>query len=92
MDDNHIPNIVSYRLDPNQFDNIMQDTLLKSVSICHVNIRALHKNIHNLRLLFDHTLESRFDIIALSEVWNVSNADIFSLRGYSLEVKCRESG
>ena len=92
MDDNHIPNIVSYRLDPNQFDNIMQDTLLKSFSICHVNIRSLQKNIHNLHLMFDHTLESRFDIIALSEVWNVSNTDIFSLRGYSLEVKCRESG
>ena len=32
------------------------------------------------------------DIIALSEVWNVPNTDIFSLNGYNLEVKCRDGG
>ena len=92
MDDNHIPNIVSYKLDPNHFDNNFQGKLHNSFSICHVNIRSLSKNISNLSLLFEYTLDFKFDVIALSEVWNVSNTDIFSLNDYSLEVKCRDDG
>ena len=37
-------------------------------------------------------MEFKYDIIALSEVWNVPNTDIFSLNGYNREVKCRDGG
>ena len=62
---------------------------LNSFSLSHVNIRLLHKNFDELCLLFDN-LESKFDVITLSEVWNVSDTALFSLTGYTLEVKCRK--
>jgi len=61
----------------------------KSLSISHVNIRSLSKNISELQLLYDHSLKFKFDIIALSEVWNVRNVNTLPLRDYTLEVNCR---
>ena len=47
--------------------------------ITHANIRSLNKNISELQLLYDHSLKFKFDIIALSEVWNVRNTDTLPL-------------
>ena len=91
MDDNLPNNVISYSIDPNQVDEIFQRNS-NFFSICHVNIRSLQKNFSQLTILFEDTVEYNFDIIAISEVWNVPNKDLFSLDGYHLEVKCREGG
>ena len=51
----------------------------------------MNKNISELQLLYDHSLKFKFDIIALSEVWNVRNTDTLPLRDYVLEVNCRQA-
>ena len=66
--------------------------MLHSFCISHVNIRSLNKNFDNLNLLYEDTLKTKFDTIALSEVWNVSNKGILGLNDYVLEVKCRTGG
>lgn len=80
-----------YRLCPSNFDNYLSDIQNNSLSISHVNIRSLSKNISELQLLYDHSFKFQFDIIALSEVWNVSNVNTVALRDYVLEVNCRKA-
>ena len=64
-----------YKLCPSCFDNKLNNLNDNSLSITHINIRSLNKNISELQLLYDHSLKFKFDIIALSEVWNVRNTD-----------------
>lgn len=78
-----------YNLCPDVFDDVLGDLFLNSFSITHVNIRSLPKNFDELSLLYEN-LKSKFDVISMSEVWNVSNTELFSLPGYTLEVKCRK--
>ena len=80
---------VSSYIYPDAFDNVLGKHFLNSFSLSHVNIRSLYKNFDEFCLLFDN-LESKFDVITLSEVWNVSDTALFSLTGYTLEVKCRK--
>ena len=41
--------------------------------------------------LYEYSLQTKFHVIGLSEVWNVSLPHMLGLRGYALEVKCREA-
>ena len=84
--------IQSYKLEPHLFDDTLSKEMQNSFSISHVNIRSLNKNYDNLNLLYDNTIKSKFDIIALSEVWRVSNKELLSFNEYTLEVKCRTEG
>ena len=63
-----------------------------SVAISHVNIRSLNKNFENLKQLYEDESESKFDIIGISETWNVVNPDALKLSDYNLELKCRGNG
>ena len=83
--------VQDYKLCPSDFDNKLNNLNDNSLSITHVNIRSLNKNISELQLLYDHSLKFKFDIIALSEVWNVRNTDTLPLRDYVLEVNCRQA-
>ena len=87
-DDDSNFEVSSYHICPDAFDHVLGKTFLNSFSLSHVNIRSLSTNFDELSLLIDN-LESQFDVMALSEVWNVSDTALFGLTGYTLEVKCR---
>src|SRR5215470_8729854 len=46
------------------------------LSIFHLNIRSLNKNIRSLQLLLS-TLDVSFDVIVLSEIWTI-NIDFYT--------------
>ena len=83
-------NLSSYTLTPNNFDNVLQSHIERSFSVTHTNIRSLNRNIDDLKTLYECSISSKFDIIGLSEVWNVSNTALLGLGGYKLEVNCRQ--
>ena len=67
--------------------NEMQRDNRNCLSIFHTNIRSLKRNFENLNQFLD-SVESQFDIIALSETWSIrkKSKNNFSLSGYhSLE-------
>ena len=82
--------VLNYNLTPDSFDETLHQPISNSFSLTHVNIRSLGKNFDELSFLYDHTLKSKFDIICLSEVWNVRNTAMLGMSGYTLEVKCRK--
>ena len=88
--DINTPEVQEYKLCPSDFDRKLNKLNDNSLSITHANIRSLNKNISELQLLYDHSLKFKFDIIALSEVWNVGNVNTLPLRDYVLEVNCRQ--
>ena len=89
-DEEYTFDVSSYNTSPSDFDGTLQNVFENSFSITHVNIRSLNKNINELHLLYDHSIKHKFDIIALSEVWNVTSVDTFPLTDYVLEVNCRQ--
>ena len=58
-------------------------------AVTHVNIRSLNKNFEDFKQLYENDAESKFDIIGISETWNVLNPDLFSIPKYKLELNCR---
>ena len=80
----------TYNITPVDFDNVFRVHARTCFSITHVNIRSLNKNIRELQLLYEHTIQFKFDVIALSEVWNVQHVNTLNLSNYTLEVSCRE--
>ena len=94
MIDNHDTNninIISSNLCPSSFDDKVNEATKNALNVSHVNIRSLPKNVDGLRLLYEYSLQTKFHVIGLSEVWNVSLPHMLGLRGYALEVKCREA-
>ena len=63
--------------------------LIFHMSSCQHKIPT--KNINSLLLLYEYSQQTKFHLIGLSEVWNVSLPQMLGLQGYSLEVKCREA-
>ena len=57
----------SYKLCPNSFDSTLPLDGKKSISISHVNVRSLNKNVDSLKVLYEDCVKFRFDVIALSE-------------------------
>ena len=88
-DEEYAFDVCSCNTSPSDFDSTLQNVFGNSFSITHANIRSLNKNINELHLLYDHSIKHKFDIIALSEVWNVSNVATVPLTDYVLEVICR---
>ena len=86
MDDTNI----SYELLPCNIDKVLNFETSTSLKLTHINIRSLVKNIDNLKLLYEDSINTKFDIIGLSEVWNASNTSVLNLQGYTLEVDCRK--
>ena len=76
-------------LTPNSFDAAFKSDLSNSLKLSHINVRSLSKNFESFKLLFEDCIQARFDIIGMSEVWNVSNLSLYGMGGYSLEVNCR---
>ena len=75
MIDNHDinnTNIISLNLCPSSFDDKVNEVTENALNVSHVNIRSLPKNIDGLRLLYEYSLQTKFHVIGLSEVWNVS--------------------
>ena len=56
-----------------------------------MNIRSMSKNIKEFDTYLDH-LKHKFTVIGLTETWlKESNGDLYSLKGYHLIEKHRES-
>ena len=76
---------------PINFIQLCTSPLFLNISaLIHYNCRSLAKNFAMIR---DHltSLDSMFDVIALSETWlNDDNSDSFNLDGYDL-VSCSRS-
>ncbi len=61
---------------------IIDNEFSSNLSILHLNIRSLNRNLSNL-LLFLDSLKGTLLVIALSETWeNSSNTDLSSIPGY----------
>ena len=91
-EDINLFDIDSFELTPFEFDTRLCSKFSKAFTISHINIRSLNKNIDALKLLYEECINSKFHLIGLSEVWNVSCTDILGIDGYTLEVNCRDSG
>ena len=91
VDDGDV-DVSSKKLSPSTFDSQLIDITNSAFNVSHVNIRSLNKNIDELRLLFEHSIQSKFHIIGVSEVWNVTNPGILGIKGYTLELNCRDAG
>ena len=64
----------------NQF--ILNTNTVGKLSILHVNIRSLNKNLDNLLILLQ-SLKYKFPILAICETWKTNaNVDIFQIPGY----------
>ena len=73
-------------LDPNLSLNLSTGaTIPSNMSILTVNVRSLKKHLHDLEALI-HSLESRPNVICLTETWLTDNDDIDSLLipGYNI--------
>ena len=65
--------------DPNLSLNLSTSaTIPSNMSILTVNVRSLKKHLHDLEALI-HSLESRPNVICLTETWLTDNDDIDSL-------------
>ena len=64
----------SVSLSPNDFNDSIEKVLTNSLSISHINIRSLKRNFDAFKELFEYDLKSSFNIIALSENWNIYNS------------------
>ena len=53
------------------------------LKIIHTNIRSLNKNFEELEMLL-HKLKCNFDIIVLSETWQIKDEMLYQLPGYSV--------
>lgn len=52
-------------------------------NLLHSNIRSINKNFEELEIYLK-CFDSIFDVIILSETWNVQNTDQFNLQGYKI--------
>lgn len=63
------------------------DSLLKnngdSINIIHLNIRSLNHNFEEFLILLE-SLDTKFDIIILTETWRLDDLDIFNIKGYNI--------
>lgn len=57
------------------------DSKLGKINILHLNIRSIAKNLDELLILLDY-LTVKFDIIVLSETFQINNSEIFNISGY----------
>lgn len=71
----------------NTFRAVSVDELVRYVegptglSLFHTNIRSINKNFNELQVFLEK-IDVAFDVIALTETWNISNHNYFSLLGY----------
>lgn len=82
----------SFSLSPEDFNNTFNDIPHNSLSISHINIRSLNKNIDRFNLFYKNILDHDFSVIGVSEIWQLPDKDIFQIDGYNFEYKSRESG
>jgi hypothetical protein len=74
--------------------NLVQNSkdISTKFSVIHVNARSLLKNFENI-LLFIHSLNHKFSVIAISETWlDDCKQNFVHIDGYNLVVKHRENG
>ena len=64
-----------YNKDPYESTNIL--------NIIHINIRSINKNFENF-LVYLESLSNTFDIIALSETWQIQCLSSFNIKNYRL--------
>lgn len=56
---------------------------LDTINIIHLNIRSIKKNFDNLMVLLE-SLIATFEIIVLSETWNITSTEHFNIQGYNI--------
>lgn len=54
----------------------------KTLSIFHNNIRSIQKNFDDLTIYLE-ALQCKFDVIILTETWQLANSDIYNIKGYN---------
>ena len=54
-----------------------------SIKLIHTNIRSLSKNFEELESVL-HKLHHEFEIIVLTECWNLQDKNLFELEGYKI--------
>ena len=82
----------SFSLTPEEFNNNLVNVKNEALSISHINIRSLNKNIEGFKILFNDVIEHDFNIIGISEIWQISGDSIFSMLDYNFEYTLRDSG
>ena len=88
--DNQNVNIESYKLSPTEFNSSLKRQYTNSLTFSHVNIRSMNRNFDSFKLLYENLLDCKFHVIGLSEIWQVTSPDLFSIDGYNLEINCRD--
>lgn len=80
LESNKIETLISNSInETNLFIN--KFTVNKNFKIFHTNIRSLAMNFDELEIFLSR-IQNGFDVIVLTESWNITNLDNFTLEGY----------
>ena len=82
----------SFSLTPEEFNNYVTTVPKTALSISHINIRSLQKNIDDLKLLYSEIIQHNFSIIGISETWQIRDDSMFSILDYKFEFNSRATG
>lgn len=80
--DHHVE-VINAELIKNVDDYNNNNVLIENLKIFHLNIRSVKKNIDQLNIFLKQFRE-QFDLIILTETWNIQNTDLFKIPNYSL--------
>lgn len=69
-------------LEFNSHSNLPLDSSGSLIQLMHLNIRSINKNFDNFMVLLE-SLKQKLDLIILTETWNISNLDLYSIPGYN---------
>lgn len=62
---------------------ILEQTAVSNLRIYHSNIRSIVKNIDELKITL-HEFKTKFDLIVLTESWNLTDLTILNISGYDI--------
>ena len=81
----HLEQLNTTYLNPEEVQNHISISNIEGFSALHVNIRSIHKNFENLKLLLSK-LNFTFRIISLTETWSkgecIENNSFYQLENY----------
>jgi hypothetical protein len=84
-------NNCKYYYNTNLYEETKAKSDLADLSICHLNIRSLPKNLDSF-LTTLHASELNFDVLAFTETWlKPSNVDTHGIKGYMHEFTIRDT-
>ncbi|KAJ8978551.1 hypothetical protein NQ317_006112 [Molorchus minor] len=69
--------------DLNEYEKDSKNNLNQTIRIYQMNIRSANKNLDELKITLEEA-NSDFDLIILTETWEIRDTSLFNIQGYNL--------